>query len=412
MIQLRADWILPITGPPIRDGFVAVEEDRIVAIGDDRPPAEAVHLGRVAVLPALVNAHTHLELSYLHERVPASTSFNDWVVTLMSLRRGFPDPAGADIFAAAAQGVAQARASGTGLIGDISNTLVTVPILRDAGMAAHVFHELMGFNLADPGETVGQARARAHAAGLDERDVRVSLAPHAPYSVSPELFMAIRTDVDAHPNSVSTVHLGESADEVELLRHGTGVTRTMLEKLGVWTDAWQVPGVSPVEYLANLGFLDSRVLVVHGVQFDGGDLGRLRAMGSTLVSCPRSNQHVGVGAPPLEAFYATGVSVAFGTDSLASVADLNMFAELAEARRIAPRVPARDLLQSATLTAAHALGFERDFGSIEKGKRAALIAVRVPAGVDDVEEYLVSGIDPADISWLPNGSRNQLEVGS
>ncbi|HLG54491.1 MAG TPA: amidohydrolase family protein [Vicinamibacterales bacterium] len=411
MISLRADWILPITGPPIRDGFVAVDEDRIVAI-DDRPPAGSVHLGRVAVLPALVNAHTHLELSYLHERVPASTSFNDWVVTLMALRRGFPDPAAADILAAAAQGVAQARASGTGLIGDISNTLVTVQILRDAGMAAHVFHELMGFNIADPGERVGQARARAQAAGLDERGVRVSLAPHAPYSVSPELFMAIRADVDAHPNTVSTVHLGESADEVELLRHGTGVTRAMLEKLGVWTDAWQVPGVSPVEYLANLGFLDSRVLVVHGVQCDGGDLGRLRAMGSTLVSCPRSNQHVGVGEPPLEAFYATGVSVAFGTDSLASVADLNMFAELAEARRIAPCVPARQLLQSATLTAAHALGFERDFGSIEKGKRAALIAVRVPAGVDDVEEYLVSGVEPGDISWLPDGSRSQLGVGS
>jgi len=93
--------------------------------------------------------------------------------------------------------------------------------------------------------------------------------------------------------------------------------------------------------------------------------------------------------------------VAFGTDSLASVADLNMFAELAEARRIAPRVPPRVLLRSATLTAARALAFDDQFGSIEPGKRAALLAVRVPAGVTDVEEYLVSGaVEPEAITWV------------
>ena len=140
--------------------------------------------------------------------------------------------------------------------------------------------------------------------------------------------------------------------------------------------------MSPVEYLADLGFLDSRVLAVHGVQFTGDDLARLRALGTTVVSCPRSNRYVGVGVPPLEAFYAMGVNVAFGTDSLASVRDLNMFAELAAARRLAPRVPARDAARERHAAAApRALGFGDDFGSIEAGKRAALIAVRVPAGV-------------------------------
>ena len=126
-----------------------------------------------------------------------------------------------------------------------------------------------------------------------------------------------------------------------------------------------------MQYLADLGFLDSRVLAVHGVQFDGDDLARLRALGTTVVSCPRSNRYVGVGAPPLEAFYAMDVNVAFGTDSLASVADLNMFAELAEARRLAPRVPARTLLESATACGARALGFGDEFGTIEAGKRGS-----------------------------------------
>ena len=134
------------------------------------------------------------------------------------------------------------------------------------------------------------------------------------------------------------------------------------------------------------------------------DVLRLRALGTTVVACPRSNQYVGVGDPPLEAFYATGVSVAFGTDSLASVADLNMFQELAAARRLAPGVSARTLIESATLVGARALGFGDAFGSIEAGKRAALIAVDLPASVGDVEEYLVSGIAPEMIQWVESSS--------
>ena len=95
-----------------------------------------------------------------------------------------------------------------------------------------------------------------------------------------------------------------------------------------------------------------------------------------------------------------GVKVALGTDSLASVADLNMFRELAAARRIAPRVPARHLLESATLCGARALGFGEQLGSVEQGKQAVLISVRLPEPVGDVEEYLLSGVEPAAIAWL------------
>jgi len=393
-----AAWILPIAGRPLRHGFVTIEGDRIAAVGD-RAPADASSLGDVAVLPALVNAHTHLELSYLHGLVPPSASFNEWVMTLMALRRNYPDPSAPPIIEAARQAIAHARATGTGLFGDVSNTLVTVPLLREAGMSAQVFYELIGFSHPDPAARVRDARAAADAINIDRR-VRVSLAPHAPYSVSPALFMAIREDVDAHPDSVTTVHLGESSAEVELLRHGSGPARVMLERLGVWSNEWQIPGVSPAEYVAGLGFLGPDALVVHGVQFSREDLARVKTSGSPLVSCPRSNTYVGVGAPPLEAFYAAGLPIALGTDSLASVGDLNMFAELAEARRIAPTVPARDLLRSATLTGAQALRYDEDYGSIEAGKRAALITVRVPSHVDDVEEYLVGGIEPDAISWL------------
>jgi cytosine/adenosine deaminase-related metal-dependent hydrolase len=397
--RFRADWLLPISDGPVRGGWVSVDDGRIVEVGSSAV-ADATDLGLAVILPGLVNAHTHLELSYLHGRVPPDDSFNNWIRTLMALRREYPNAQDPEILSAARAAIAEAHAAGTAVVGDVSNTLVTVPLLREARLAAQVFYELLGFNAPDPGGRVAAAREAAEAAGVDADSVRIALAPHAPYSVSPLLFKAIRADLDTRAAPVSSVHLGESADEIEFLRHGRGAIRQTLEDLGVWNHEWKPPGTSPVVYLSDLEFLDRSVMVIHGVQFDGADLSRLAALGSAVVSCPRSNRHVGVGDPPLEAFYAMDVEVAFGTDSLASVADLNLFAELKEARRLAPRVSARRLLESATLAGARALGFEDDFGSIEPGKRAALLAVQIPDGVTDVEEYLLTGIEPRQVRWL------------
>jgi cytosine/adenosine deaminase-related metal-dependent hydrolase len=173
-----------------------------------------------------------------------------------------------------------------------------------------------------------------------------------------------------------------------------------LRAIGVWRDDWEPPGCSPVQYLDDLGVLDDRTLIVHGVHLDDAGLARLATLGCTLVTCPRSNRWVGVGAPPIPRFYRSGVRVAVGTDSLASVADLNLFAELADMRWLAPEVPARRLLESATLNGAVALGLEADLGTIAAGKRADLIAVNLPAGVGDVEEYLVRGIQPQQVRWI------------
>jgi cytosine/adenosine deaminase-related metal-dependent hydrolase len=408
MALYRAEWVLPVSRQPIRDGWVAIDRGRIAAVGgwSAQPPVDlsagaVTDLGRVVILPGLVNAHTHLELSYLAGRVPPANRFTHWIKTVVATRRQYPDPAAPEILDAARGAIRRAQASGTALVGDISNTLVTLPLLREAGLAARVFYELLGFNAPDADALVAAARQQADA--VAGGDLRVTLAPHAPYSVAPPLFAAIRRDLDAHPDSRSSVHLGESLEEVEFVRHATGDIRTTLEQLGVWTDEWRAvlpAGGSPVEYLFKLGFLDSSVMVVHGVQFDDEDLARLRDAVVTVVTCPRSNRHVGAGDPPIARFYASGIRVAVGTDSLASTPDLNVFSELAALRRLAPQVPAARLIESATIAGAEALGFGARFGTIEPGKRARLIAVSVPEGTTDVEECLVSGVDPGQVCWI------------
>src|SRR3989440_12727128 len=148
-----------------------------------------------------------------------------------------------------------------------------------------------------------------------------------------------------------------------------------------------------------MGFTDTRLLVVHGVQMSKADLEKLKARGATLVTCPRSNGHTGAGLPPIVEFYESGVRIAIGTDSLASAPDLNVFAEVATLHALAPSVPAGLLLESATIQGARALGFDADYGTIEPGKIARLLAVDVPPGTSDVGEYLVCGIHPGHIMW-------------
>jgi len=401
MKAYRAAFVCPIDRPPIENGWVAVDAGRIAAVGDALSfhctGADVIDLGRVAVMPGLVNAHTHLELSWMRDRVPPASTFTDWVKTLFAIR-GRPDGGMSDEqVAAIAEAITELQSTGTVAVGDISNSLKSVEPLRRANVDGVVFHELLGFKERDGAllETTRAMRAAATDAGA-----RVSLAPHAPYSTSLELFGAIRAAVTGSPCPLTSVHLGESPEETELLEKGTGPWRGMLEMIGAWREDWTIPGCDPVSYLDRHGLIDEQTLVVHGVQFGDAALERLRAIGATVVTCPRSNQWVGVGYPPIERFYQSGVKVAVGTDSLASVEDLNVFSELKTMRWLAPAVPASRMLESATLAGAQALGLGGELGSLTPGKRAEMIAVDLPPQVSDVEEFLLSGIQPPQIAWV------------
>jgi cytosine/adenosine deaminase-related metal-dependent hydrolase len=401
MPQHRAAWLLPISQPPIRDGWVRTERGRITALGPhrrgERRPPDEIDLGSVAVLPGLVNAHTHLELSWMRGRIGATDDFPQWIRDVITLQRaGNPETLRQT---AIDRAIAEARGSGTALVGDVSNTLAPVAGLIETETPAVEFYELIGFKADRARQLLEEAATKL--AKLPRTDVvRYSLAAHAPYSVSPALFQGIRQMLDRDPFGRCSVHLGESREETEFLHDGGGAWRKLLEDLGAWDPSWQAPECGPVEYIDRMGFMTDRLLVVHGVQFGRHELERIAAKGATLVTCPRGNSLTGAGIPPIADFYASGIPIALGTDSLASVPDLNLFSELAELRRLSPSTPAGRLLESATLNGARALGFESDFGTIEPGKRDRLLAVDLADRIGDVEEHLVAGVRLADIRWL------------
>lgn len=414
MRRYHAAWMLPVTAPPIRQGWALVADGRVLATGVGRAgdpwdsvnalasvdpgfsraawdAAEIVDLGSAALLPGLVNAHTHLELSWMRGRMAPARTMPDWVASLLDLRAA----EGEDVVPAIVEAIAELEAAGTAVVGDVSNTLASYAPLVASGLDAVIFHELLGFRGRDAAAHLAAARTRIETL-LSRGRVNVTLAPHAPYSVSPALFGALAGHRGPGARLPTTVHLAESAEEIEFLATGSGAWREILTRVGAWDEEWAPPGCGPLEYLDRLGWIDSSCLVVHGVHLTEPELDRLAEVGATVVTCPRSNRLTGAGTPPIAGFYAAGVAVAIGTDSLASAPDLSVFAELHEVRRLAPDVPARALIESATSIGARALGVHTH-GAIAAGAGADLVTVSVPAGVEDVEEYLVSGIPSTDI---------------
>lgn len=409
IVATRAAWVLPIASAPIADGGVLVERGRIVDVGPW--PAIAARLdaseragvpvarrdaGQAALMPGLVNAHTHLELSWLRGKVERATSLPAWVAASMALRRDAPDPR-----PAIEDAIAEARACGTSVIGDIANGWASVAPLAASELRAVVFHELLGFDVDPAVEVVARARERALGATGDR--VSVTLAAHAPYSTSPALLREIAVAVQDLTPCIMSVHVGESPDETEFLATGGGAWRQVLERLGRWTPSWQPPGAGPVAYLDALGVLTRDTLVVHATQCSEADFARIAAAGAAVVTCPRSNVWVGVGVPPVAAMVASGVRLAIGTDSLASNASLDVFAEMRALRDLAPGVPARRWLEAATLGGARALRYDRDYGTLEIGKRADILRVALAGPVAtaaEVEAELVAGVGPARLEWV------------
>jgi cytosine/adenosine deaminase-related metal-dependent hydrolase len=175
-----------------------------------------------------------------------------------------------------------------------------------------------------------------------------------------------------------TIHVAESAAEVEMLRSGKGPLVELFRARGFIDDAWEAPGSTPVRYLHGLGVLSQRTLAVHCVHLDQQDQSLLQAGRVTVVSCPRSNERLGVGTARIPKLLSAGVPVALGTDSLASAPDLDLFAEMAALAGTQQGLAPAAVLRMASLNGARALGLDDRLGTIEPGKLASLFVVPLP----------------------------------
>lgn len=371
--SLRARLVFPVDGPPIWDGFVEIVDGRIGAVSA-RPLAGAIDLGNVALLPALVNAHTHLEFSGLAEPLGPAVPFTDWLKAVIGSRRESPAQA-AEL--SISQGRAECAATGTGLIGDIVTSAWSPDGVRGDGPHIVAFQESLGLRAERIEPEIARARLFLEGGGTDSAHLMRGLSPHAPYSVHPDLVgQLVKLAVEFE--APVAMHLAETPGELQLLEQGSGEFVDFLQTLGVW-DSTAIPkGTRILDYLHQLARAP-RGLVVHGNYLTESEIEFLSDQSQlTVIYCPRTHAYFQHPLHPWRELIRRGVSVALGTDSRASNPDLSLWNELLYLRRTFPQVHPASLLQLGTLAGARALGLEDSFGSLATGKVAAFAVADLP----------------------------------
>jgi cytosine/adenosine deaminase-related metal-dependent hydrolase len=388
----RAPWVLPLSRPALADGAVALQGGRIAGVGrfvDLRisfPGAAVIDHPQSVLLPPLVNAHTHLELSnlaYLSQSPPPPT-FTGWIEHMLAEREqdGFAGPL---VREAARAALKEQERDGVFAVADISNTGLTREMSDSFSGELFCFKEYLGLR------AVGVAPALK---ALEQEEDFFCTA-HAPYSTHADLLKALKQRAARHDH-IFPVHVAETEAETDMISQGRGELPEFLKKRGFWDNSFKPVGIDnsgSVQYLHQLGILDTRTLCVHCVHVRDEEIELLQQSRASVCLCPGSNRYLDVGRPPLDQYLNNNILPALGTDSLASNPEISIWREMRLLAEDHPAVKPETIVAMATLGGAEALGISDRYGTLESGKQGVLLAVGTEQDVRDenrVVDFLVN----------------------
>jgi aminodeoxyfutalosine deaminase len=378
-----ARYVLSEAGLLLRNAAVHISHPgRITRVEPSQNPppnleTRVIDWGSAIILPGLINAHAHLELTRMR-KLPGPDSFTGWLSMLMSERQKWT---GDDFLASAAAGARLSLASGVTLVGDISASGFGAQSLRQHKLRKVIFEEITALLPEKADQAVADLQARISATEPDSL-LTCGASPHAPYSVSAPIFAAV-AHMARRRGIRLTTHVAETAGEVEFLIHGSGEFRDFLSRLGVLPDGWRPPGIPPVPYLESLGVLDQPALLAHGNYLDRDSMARIMNRSCSVVYCPRSHAYFGFDPHPVRQLLDMGINVALGTDSLASNDSLSILDEMRFLFRIRPDLKCDEILRMATLNGAVALDFGGVLGRLRRGYWADMTVLRLPETFSD-----------------------------
>ena len=408
-MRYHARWVLPITQPPIENGTVVEVDGRISYVGPrySAPPGEDYELGDSILLPGLVNTHTHLELTAMRGFLE-DLDFGSWIDKLRQSRNEVLDTS--ILLDSARFGIIEGLEAGITTYADTCSSGVVMQAMRELGVRGIMYQEVFG---PDPSQVdVAMTDLRDRIARLrDEQTdlVKLGVSPHAPYSVSDDLYAAAAKFAREQKLPLA-MHIAESIAEENLVVKGSGD----------FADRWRRRGIgvakrarSPIALLEKHDALQSGTLLIHCVRIDDSDIATIAHHNCSVAHCPASNAKFGHGIAPLLPLVAAGVRVGIGSDSVASNNRMDILDEARLAVLIHRAATARhdafgahQALELATMGGARALGIDDRVGSLERGKDADLAAFRI-----DIPRTVPTG-DPysAAIFALPGRSADLVTV--
>lgn len=373
-----APVVLTMAGPPIRDGAVLVEGDRVAKVGTRKDVVAGAPEARVRdwpgiITPGLVNAHAHLQYGpRFNHLASGGRPFADWIQQLIATRQGMTD---VDWQVETRLSAHQLLRSGTTAVADLVSFGPPITVATSLGLQGISYAELAGVDAK--GWPTGQQRLEAL---LTTPGRERGVSPHTLYTLSSQVFrdvvaLARARGLRLHP------HLAETADEAEWVLSGTGAFSSISARFDLDFELHGTgAGVSAVRHCDDLGGLGPDVHVAHGVHVDAEDRALLRQRQTVVALCTRSNAILQAGEAPVAGYLSEGSPVAIGTDSLGSSPDLDLLAEARATRDLARRQglehPEQAIVEALTLGGAQALG--QPIGTLVEGGRADLAAFDVP----------------------------------
>ena len=395
-VLFRAPFVVPVSGSIITDGAVLVLGTEIAAVGRyadlQGQGARLVDLEQRILTPALLNCHTHLELSALadmgRDKGFAGQDITVWIRALLQQRASTTGEVEKE---AATRAIEEMRAGGVVLAADIGNSPASPAIDNGSNLEIDFFLEFLGLNPA----ILDVFRDRL--AGLEQ-----PCTAHAPHTTHPEMIRFLKQRALTLGNKFP-LHVAESASEIEFLQDGNGPFRDFIvERLGR-ADLFAAPGCGALEYLDRLGVVDADTICVHAVHISAVEADLLAKRRAKVCLCPGSNRVLGVGKAKLAVLLDKGIKPCLGTDSLASNEELNLWREMRILQEDHPGVAPAAIFAMATKNGAIAMGRQK-LGALEAGKDAKILAVRFKnLRADEVYSYLVN-IGKPDLSWPETGN--------
>jgi len=377
MLLLRSKYLLTEPDTVIDNGAVLIDDGKIKFAGrfkdiDEPSSYETVDLGNSAIIPGLINAHTHLDLTHLHNRISCNGDFTDWIRQIIVAKKPWMEQ---EYVSSIREGITKSLEAGTTTVADLNRNGLALDELKKSKIRKVLFYELIDFNPDSAESTIGNYIGEINSIRKDEL-LSIGLFPHAPYTASKELYQRCKQVSEELGIHIAT-HVSETNDEVEFLTRGKGKFMSLLKDRDM-LDNWRHPGLRPVAYLHNMGILNDSWLLVHCNYITEEEMEDIRRSGSSIVFCPRSHKYLGHKNHPFRKFIECGINVALGTDSLASNDSLSILDEMKFLYEKHKDVRPQDILYMGTAAGAVALRMENKIGRLEPGLEADITAIKLP----------------------------------